>query len=155
MRPISDLIRSAARVSPDTSPTTKTSPRPRPQTCYQGTKGGVPVPQVYADTNALSTGTGHQKETRMEPMLPVSLRPSPVTKLRHRLHVTEEVAAGHLGLTVRQLQHLEQHTMSISSATLATISVLLAPAVNLRPQTLWDWLAEEIARQASLDESEA
>jgi DNA-binding transcriptional regulator YiaG len=91
----------------------------------------------------------------MEPMLPISLRPSPVTKLRNRLDMPEDVAAGYLGMTVRQLQYLEQHTMRVSSTMLASISVLLAPGADIHPQTLWDWLASEIARQASLDESEA
>ncbi len=156
MQPFSDLVRSAAHVSPDVRPTIKNLTPPSASDCYQGTKGGVPVPLLYADVLAMSTGTGHQKEThRMEPSLPISLRPSPVTKLRDRLDMPQDVAAAHLGMTVRQLQYLEQHTMRVSSTMLASISVLLGPVVDLHPQTIWDWLAEEATRQASLDESEA
>ena len=75
-----------------------------------------------------------------------SLRPSQVTALRGRLSLDLTTAARQLGLTPRQLQHIEEHTKRLSPGVLANIVLILDPPQPANAQTFWQWLADHRSR---------
>ena len=52
----------------------------------------------------------------------ISLRPSPLTELRHRLFLEVEDVAAFLNILPRQVEYLESHTRQLAPGMLGTIA---------------------------------